>query len=122
KTSTVQGIVDMTRSGAAYIKINELDSDVYVSARNLGTALHGDKVKLSVFARKKGKIEGEILEILERAKTEFVGVVEVPGKFAFLVPDSPKMHVDIFIPLGKLNGAKHGYKAIAKLTDWPKDA
>jgi ribonuclease R len=60
--------------------------------------------------------------VLERARTEFVGVVQVSGKFAFLSGDSGKNSIEIFIPLTALNGAVHGEKAVARITEWPEDA
>jgi ribonuclease R len=66
--------------------------------------------------------EGEVVEILERARETFVGAVEISDRYAFLTPDSRHMPFDIFIPLDKLKGARKGQKAIAKLTDWPRYA
>lgn len=121
--SSIVGKVDMTASGSAYIISEDQDQDVFVSERDLAHALHGDMVKVKIIKTKKsGKLVGVISEILEKGKREFVGTVEKSSKFAFLIPDSKKMLVDIFIPLDKLNGAENGIKAIAKIKDWPKDA
>ena len=124
KKTEAEGIIDITRSGSAYVVMNSVHlKDVFIHQKNLGNALHGDLVSINVFqGRNSRKLEGEVVEVLERAKTEFVGIVEVVGKFAFLIPDDPKMNVDLYIPLNKLNGAKHGEKAIAKMGDWPKGA
>jgi ribonuclease R len=118
------GRVDMTSTGSAYVVPEEADGEhVYIQPKYVRTALHGDLVKVIFFARRKNKkAEGEIVEVLERSRSEFVGVVEVSDKYAFLVPESRKMVVDIYIPLEKLKGAKHGMKAIAKITDWPAKA
>ncbi|MGZ4048256.1 MAG: ribonuclease R, partial [Bacteroidia bacterium] len=83
--------------------------------------MHGDIVKVRLLPKFKGKQEGEIVEVLERAKTEFVGTIQVSPRFAFLVPSNIKVHVDIYIPLDKLNGARDGQKAIAKIIEWPKN-
>lgn len=62
----VTGTVDMTRNGSAFISTDELEDDVFVSAKNLKTALHGDKVKLRLYAKRKGaRPEGEVVEIVE---------------------------------------------------------
>lgn len=117
------GRVDMTNSGNAYIVSADTEEDVLVKAGNLNRALHGDTVKVLLFARRKGqRLEGEVVEIAKRRKLEFVGTVEVSPNYAFLVPDDRKMAVDIYIPLEKLNGAEHGQKAIAKINDWPERA
>jgi ribonuclease R len=66
------------------------------------------------------RLSGEVIEIIERARETFVGVIEVSKSYAFLLPDSQKMPFDIFIPHDKLGGAEHGQKAIARITDWPE--
>ena len=115
----ITGTVDMTRMGYGFISSDEIEDDVFVSARNLRTALHGDKVKVRLFAKRKGaRPEGEVVEILERWRTTFVGTVEIMPGFAFLMPDNKNMPFDLFIPASKLNGAKQGQKAVAKVTDW----
>ncbi len=123
--SYIIGTVDMKQTGKAYI-INDKDKDsedVFISANNTNHAMHGDKVKVFLFPRRKGrKLEGQIIEIIERASKQFVGIVQVSKKFAFLVPDNSNVPVDIFIPLDSLNGAKNGEKALARITDWPERA
>lgn len=116
----IEGIVDMSASGNAYI-INEVyEEDVYVVANNLKSAMHGDRVKVFVYARKKGqKLKGEVVEILQRARTEFVGTLEVSEKFAFLIPDNEKQTKDIFIPLKDLKGGKNNDKAVVRIVEWP---
>ena len=115
----ITGTVDMTRMGYGFISTDELEDDVFVTAKNLRTALHGDKVKVKLYAKRKGaRPEGEVVEIIERWKTSFVGTVEIMPNFAFLIPDNKNMPFDLFIPTSKLNGAKQGQKAVAKVVDW----
>jgi ribonuclease R len=115
----ITGIVDLTRMGYGFIKTDDLEDDVFVTAKNLKTALHGDKVKVWLYAKRKGaRPEGEVVEILERWRTSFVGTVEIMPNFAFLIPDNKNMPFDLFIPTSKLNGAKQGQKAVAKVVDW----
>ncbi len=117
------GKVDMTSTGTAYIVVDGMPDDIYINERGLSNALHGDLVEVAIIkVKRNGKPIGEIKKVLERAQTEFVGTIEKSLKYAFLVPDSKRMPVDIFIPLSKLNGAENGEKAIAKMTDWPKEA
>ncbi len=120
----VEGRVDMTNDGSAFIVTDdEFENDIYVAPRKVRTALNGDRVKVYVYAKNKGKRkEGEVVEILQRAKMEFTGIVKLSERFAFFIPDDRKMLHDIFIPLGDLNGAKNGVKAIAEITDWPPQA
>src|SRR5664280_926713 len=115
----ITGTVDLTRMGYGFISTGDLEDDVFVSANNLHTALHGDTVKVLLFAKRKGaRPEGEVVEIIERWRTTFVGTVELMTNFAFLIPDNKNMPFDLYIPLSKLNGAKQGEKAVAKVVDW----
>ena len=116
------GKVDMTHHGYAYLVTENEDDDVFIARNNLKAALDGDLVKVIVYPKRKqsSRIEGEVVEILERARDTFVGTVEISRDYAFLLPDSRKMPFDIFIPKGKLGGVEHGQKAIARIIDWPE--
>lgn len=115
------GTVDMTQYGYAYIITDEIKDDIYVSKDNLNHSLNGDYVKVYMYASRKGKrLEGEVVEIIERSRNTFVGIVEVSPHFAFLNCGSKDMPYDLFISPGKLKGAKDGQKAIARIIDWPK--
>ena len=119
---TICGRVELQPQGFAYIISEETDQPVLVSQRNLNHAMEGDKVKVYLYARrKKHQLEGEVSEIVERAKSTFVGVVERSRNFAFLIPVG-KVGFDLFIPLDKLQGAKDGQKAIGRITEWPAKA
>jgi ribonuclease R len=120
----VEGRVDMTNDGSAFIVTDdEFENDIFVAPRKLRNALNGDRVKVYVYAKSKGKNkEGEVIEILQRAKMEFTGIVKLSEHFAFFIPDDRKMMHDIFIPTADLNGAKNGIKAVAEITDWPAGA
>jgi ribonuclease R len=120
----VEGKVDLTNDGSAFIVTDdEFENDIFVAPRKLRNALNGDRVKVYVYAKNKGKHkEGEVIEILKRHKMEFTGILKLSERFAFFIPDDRKMMHDIFIPMNQLNGAKNGIKAVAEITDWPADA
>lgn len=120
----IEGVVDLTNDGSAFIVTDdEFESDIFIAPRKLRTALNGDRVKVYVYAKSKGKHkEGEVIEILQRAKMEFTGIVKLSERYAFFIPDDRKMMHDIFIPISELNGAKNGIKAVAEITDWPTEA
>ncbi|QBQ40586.1 ribonuclease R [Sphingobacterium psychroaquaticum] len=120
----VTGKVDMTADGSAYIvPEDEFENDIYIAPRKLRQALHNDIVKVHVYERRKGrKREGEVVEILQRAKTDFTGTISISSSYAFFLPDDRKMLHDIFVPLDNLNGAKAGEKVVVSIVEWPKDA
>ncbi len=96
---------------------------VFVAERNSLHAMNGDKVKVQMLAKRKGRTpEAEVLEILERAQSTFVGVLEVERNYAFLVVDSKILANDIFIPKDKLKGGVSGQKAIVRVQEWPERA
>ena len=115
------GTLDMSHHGYAFLVSEDKGDDVFIARNDLNKALDGDLVKVFVYPKRKrsARVEGEVVEILERARETFVGTVEISKNYAFLLPDNRKMPVDIFIPLEKLNRAEHGQKAIARIIDWP---
>ena len=118
----IVGTIDMKQTGKAYvIPQDEGLEDVLITPNNTRHALHGDTVKVLMFPqRKMHKPEGQVVEILHRARTRFVGIIQRQDRFAFLVSDSRSMVVDIFIPLNELAGATDGEKALVEMTDWPE--
>ncbi|MCK5824146.1 MAG: ribonuclease R [Ichthyobacteriaceae bacterium] len=124
ETFYIYGKVDMKANGSAYIISEETESDVYISRGNTQHAMHNDFVKVYLYRRRKrsSRQEGEIVEVIERSRTEFVGQIEISGRFAFVIPDSNKMPVDFFVPLDKINGAENNQKVIVRMTDWPEKA
>jgi len=117
------GILDATTNGNAYFICDELEHDIYIPARNLNRGLDKDTVKIYLYNRKNSsKEEGDVVEIIKRAKTEFVGVLQLSKNFGFVVPDDAKMYADIFVAKNKLKNAEDGVKVLVKLTDWPENS
>ena len=80
-----EGTIDMTSRKTAYFICDEFEDDVFIPTNNLNHALDKDKVKVYVYNRRKGKRpEGEVIEVVERAKTDFVGVIDIQKNFAFV--------------------------------------
>ena len=96
---------------------------VFVAERNSAHAMNNDKVKIILCAkRRRHEIEGQVIEILEHANTNFVGTLKVSKNYAFLLTESNTLANDIFIPKEKLKGGKNGDKAVVKITEWPEEA
>ncbi len=121
KKEYITGTVDMKSTGKAYVTPEKGGEDVFISANNTGQALHEDVVKVYLFPQRKNhKTEGQIVEVIERKKTDYVGVISISKQFGFLAPDSNKMPVEIFVPKDALNQAKNGQKVIVRITEWPE--
>ncbi|MEM5565676.1 RNB domain-containing ribonuclease [Psychroserpens sp. AS72] len=119
------GRVDMASRGAGYIISDDFEDDVYIASNNMNKALHGDEVEFYAYKRRKrGKLEGEVTNIIKRAKSEYVGVIQIHEKknFAFVIVDGNKMHTDIFVPINKINKAQDGDKVLVSLEEWPEKA
>ncbi len=120
----VEGRVDMTRSGAAYVVTDETMDDVFVAPRYLNGALHGDTVQVLLFPRTyrgrgaQRRPEGEVLKVVKRAREFFVGTLRKSRKYALFLPDDPTMPVDIYVPLSACADARDGDKVIVRVTDW----
>lgn len=99
------------------------EAPVFVAERNSGHAMDGDRVKVQIFAKRKGaEPEGEVIEVLESKERVFVGKLQVAKGFAFLITENKTLANDIFIPKDKLNGGKNGDKAIVRIMEWPEGA
>ncbi len=117
------GKIDMTRSGAAYLIVKGSDEDVFIAQKDMHHALHGDTVSITIWRRKRKKqSQGEVIEILKKARTKFGGTVLISKNYAFVETADMKMPYDIFIPLKNLNGAKNGQKVLAEITQWERKA
>jgi ribonuclease R len=124
----IEGRVDMTRTGAAYIVSEMMDTDVYVPVKYVNSALNGDTVRVMLFAAppfrgKRGapiqrKPEGEIIEVLKRANEFFIGTLRISRKYALFLPDNPNVPTDIFIPIESIADAQDGDKVVVKVVDW----
>ena len=96
---------------------------IFIAERRSAHAMHGDKVRVSLTAKRKGrKVEGEVIEIIQRAKETFVGTLRVEKNYAFLLTEDRTLANDIFVPRDMLKGGKDGDKAVVKVTKWPEDA
>lgn len=116
----ITGEVELTAKGSAYIISNEVEEDVFVAFANLKHALNGDKVKVLVYARSRNRRpEGEVVEILERKRATFVGIIQSSENYAFLIPTGKQLPYDVFIPMQNLNGARNGDKVVVQITEWP---
>ena len=119
ETKQLVGIIDITQSGQAYVKSDDFPEEICISPSNTNGAMHTDKVKIKLFDKKRrdGRVEGEVVDIVRRGKTEFAGTIHIESRHAFVVPDNKKFR-DFIIPKDKTGAAKDGQKVVVKMTGW----
>jgi ribonuclease R len=117
----ITGTVDMKSTGKAYIIPDNGGEDIYIAPNNINHALHEDHVKVLLFPKRRGrKTEGKIVEVLERRKDKYVGILQLSKNFGFVIPDNEAMPFDIFVPQSALKKGKNGDKVLVKIIDWPE--
>ena len=117
------GTLDITSNGNGYFISDDFEKDIFIPSNNLGKGLQNDTVKAYVYKRNRSnKLEADIIEIIERDKSTFVGVLQMSKNFGFVLCDNQKMYADIFISKARVNGAEHGDKVQVNITDWPENS
>ena len=119
---TLKGNLDVTRSGMGFVIVPDLKVDIIVRPGDFNTALHGDTVLVRIKGTGNGRrMQGEIVEVVQRKRTEFIGHIEMNKDFAFFVPEMDKPMPDLYIPLSSINDAKDKDRVVARLVRWEKD-
>ena len=113
------GTIDFTSQGTAFLIFSDTEEDIYIPARKSKDALQGDLVKVYIYPKRSGKRkEGEVVEVITRAKSQFVGTIKINPKFSFVITDNHKIHVDFFIRNSDTNGAEDGQKVLIEFKEW----
>lgn len=118
----VVGKLFVKAQGYGFIVPDE-GEDVFVSQKNMGIALHKDIVRARLFAKSKGKTrEGQVVEIIQRARSKIVGVFRTGRRYGYVIPDDLKIQRDIVVARGDEAGATNGQKVVAEIDVWEHDA
>lgn len=115
---THDGVLDVARSGTGFVSVQGLAEDVLVRPSDLNRALHGDRVRVRLTGADGARPRGVVAEVIERAKAQFVGTVQVSKSHAFLRPDAQRPTPDLYIPISALSGARDGDRVAARMTGW----
>ncbi|MDR3181094.1 MAG: ribonuclease R [Prevotellaceae bacterium] len=115
-----EGIIMMSRNGFAFVPVEGYDEDIFIGINKLHGALHGDRVRLSIApsVTKRRTFDGEVLQILERSKRPYIGIVQITDKDIFVITDSRYMPYDIRVSPADLNGAENGQKVAVMINGW----
>ncbi len=106
-----------------FVVVPNLERDILVRPNDFNTALNGDIVRVKIVKKNPDgrRMQGEVVEVIERKQTEFFGRFDIGSNFAFFIPDSEKPMPDIYVPLHSLNGARDNDRAIVRIVEWEKD-
>ena len=118
------GKVSMTREGYAFIICDGVEDDVFIPASRMRGALHGDTVKISILSKKSGsrRKEGEVIEIIERTKRPFTGILQIVGEEAWVICENKYMPHDIRVLKGGYRADDHGKKVAVMVDEWPRSS
>lgn len=120
KRGTAQGVVDSTRTGAAYIEIEGRENDVFIAPKNMGAAMNGDLVEINYWLpRGRKKPEGEIVRVITRAAENFVGTLHLHKLNGYVIPSRIDANIEIYVELDQLNGGEDGDRVVVQVTKWP---
>lgn len=123
RSAVMEGTFVRKRNGRNSFLPDDGGQPILVCERNAHRALDGDRVRVTMLARRRGHTrEAEVIEIVKRRQDTFVGKLQVSKQYAFLITEDRSLANDIFIPHDKLGGGKTGDKAVVKIIEWPKDA
>lgn len=121
-SQVIEGVFRKKRNGHNVFIPDDGGKEILVSERNSRHALDGDRVRVTMLARRRTHTrEAEVIEIVERAKDTYVGKIQVERDYAFVLTDR-SLSTDIFIPKSGIKGAKSGQKVVVKITEWPEQA
>jgi ribonuclease R len=115
-----EGTIMMSRNGFAFVSVEGYDDDIFIGINKLHGALHGDRVRVSIApsATKRRTFDGEVLQILERSKRPYIGIVQITEQDIYVITDSRYMPYDIRISPADLNGAENGQKVAVMVNGW----
>jgi ribonuclease R len=120
---TLQGKLDVTRSGIGFVAIGKERQDILVRPADFNTALHGDTVRVEIVndGKRSNRQRGIITDVVERKQTDFIGHLEISESFAFFIAETDKPMPDVYVALHLLNGATNKDKVVVRITQWEKN-
>ena len=119
KPDEITGILHVKTAGYGFLICDDEKEDVFISQRNMGSALHKDRVRVMLWARAQGRLpEGKVIEVLDRGRESIVGTLKKAKTYYYVLPDELKINKDIHINKNGLAKAKAGQKVIVEIIHW----
>ena len=110
------GVFTAHHRGFGFVTIEGREDDLFIPPDDTGDAMDGDTVQVIIDENGRGgRAEARVLKVLKHANETLIGTFEKNKSFGFVIPDNPRITMDIFIPQGKENGAVSGHKVVVKL-------
>ncbi len=114
-----EGIFSATQRGFGFVIIEGEEDDIFIPEDYIASALHDDRVLVSIGAERSGKRkEGKIIRIVERANKIVVGVFQKSNNFGFVVTDNRKFNKDVYIAKEDDKGAVSGHKVVVEIKSY----
>lgn len=121
KKDYIEGVIEITSTGNAYLLTSDDQEDVFIARKNTNRSLNGDTVLVYQIKKSKGgKREGEVVEVIQRATKNYIGILEKKKDFGFVNMRSSRMHTDFFIEKEELKDYADGDKVVVQFKSWPK--
>jgi ribonuclease R len=120
KIDLIAGRVIGHADGFGFVRPDEGGDDLYLYPKEMRALFHGDRVVVRVAGRdRRGRLEGAVVEILERKTRTVVGRLYKESGVGFVSPDNKRLTHDIIIPSDRIGGAEQGQIVVAEITDQP---
>ena len=106
--------------GFGFVIVEDSDKDIYLNGKQMRQVLHGDRVVVCVTGvDRRGRREGRIVDVVERANKSLVGRLAIDRGTAVVSPDNKRIHQDLLIAPGELGDANHGDMVVAEIVEQP---
>jgi ribonuclease R len=111
-----EGVVSGHRAGFGFVRVEGMEDSVFLPPRQMTGLMSGDRVRVAVTRGADGRYSGEVLKVLSRGVTSFLGTVEVAGRSAWVHAVDRRLGLRAHVPADGLSGAQAGDWVIARIT------
>ena len=113
----IETIIVSSNKKGVFVK-DEFDKDVFIPKERSAFSLSGDLVGVSFFPKSKNKFGGEVVRVIERKRSTFVGVIDFSSTYSFLIADDNKLYFDVFLQNDKKLKLLKNKKVAVSIVSW----